>query len=110
MSHYAKILKADIANGIGFRVTIFLTGCPIRCKGCFNRQLWDKEVGKEFNDETVEKLRKELEDPNCSGLSILGGEPLADWNLDATARLIDLAHMCLKDVWLWTRLLHRLPF
>jgi len=56
MSRYAKILKADIANGTGFRTSIWFTGCPIKCKGCFNSHIWNPNTGKPFTDEIIQKI------------------------------------------------------
>jgi len=105
MARYAKILKADIANGIGFRTTIFFTGCPIHCKGCFNSSIWDPKTGKEYTAEVQEKVMKECRDPNCNGLSVLGGEPTADWNIDAVIGLCRQfkEELPKKDIWMWSR-------
>lgn len=73
---YADIKKADIANGLGVRVSIFVSGCTHHCKGCFNRIAWDFEYGKEFDEEAKNKIFEELSKPYVAGLSILGGEPL----------------------------------
>ena len=104
MANYQKILKADIANGLGFRTTIFFTGCPIQCPGCFNKSIWDPSVGKPFTQETVKKIIDVSSPYWCEGLSILGGEPTADWNIEA---VIDLAKQFKeaypsKDIWMWS--------
>ena len=49
--HYAKIKRFDIANGVGIRTSVFVSGCSNKCKGCFNQELWDKNYGQEFTDE-----------------------------------------------------------
>lgn len=105
MARYAKILKADIANGIGFRTTIFFTGCPFRRKGCFNSSIWNPETGKKYTEETQEKVMKECRDPNCNGLSVLGGEPTADWNIDVVIGLCRQfkEELPKKDIWMWSR-------
>ena len=36
--NYADIKIADVANGKGVRVSLFVSGCNHQCKGCFNRQ------------------------------------------------------------------------
>ena len=46
--HYADIKKADVANGLGVRVSVFVSGCTHHCKNCFNREAWDFNYGKEF--------------------------------------------------------------
>ena len=73
---YADIKKADVANGTGVRVSIFVTGCTHHCKGCFNQEAWDFDYGKEYDEEAEEKILKELEPSYVSGLTLLGGEPL----------------------------------
>jgi len=50
-----------LPTGTGWRVSIWLTGCPIRCKGCFNPVLWEYSTGKLYNKEALKKIRKELE-------------------------------------------------
>ena len=75
--NYAKIYRADIANGQGFRVSLFVSGCARNCKGCFNKEAQDPEFGKLFDDKAKQKIFKELEHDWCRGLSLLGGEPLS---------------------------------
>ena len=74
MANYAKILKADIADGKGFRTTVFFTGCDLspHCKGCFNSSIWSPDTGKPFTAEVIEKILKTSAPYWCEGLSILG--------------------------------------
>ena len=73
----AKILRMDVINGDGFRTSMFVSGCSRNCLGCFNRQAQDPNFGYDFTDEVKEKLFKEIENPHCAGLSLLGGDPLS---------------------------------
>ena len=75
--NYANIYRADIANGIGFRVSLFVSGCARNCKGCFNKEAQDPTFGKPFDDKAKQKIFNELEHGWCRGLSLLGGEPLS---------------------------------
>ena len=75
--NYSKIYRADIANGQGFRVSLFVSGCARNCKGCFNKEAQDPEFGKLFDGKAKQKIFKELEHDWCRGLSLLGGEPLS---------------------------------
>lgn len=77
MANYAKIYRADIANGQGFRVSLFVSGCARNCPGCFNKEAQDPAFGKPFDDIAKQKIFKELEHDWCRGLSLLGGEPLS---------------------------------
>ena len=75
--NYANIYRADIANGQGFRVSLFVSGCARNCKGCFNKEAQDPSFGKPFDDKAKQKIFKELEHDWCRGVSLLGGEPLS---------------------------------
>lgn len=79
--NYAKIKPVDISNGEGVRVSVFVSGCPHFCKGCFNSELWDYGAGKEFTHDVIFNILN-LCNPNyIRGLSLLGGEPLDPNNL-----------------------------
>ena len=72
---YANITYPDINNGPGFRISIFFQGCSLRCKGCFNSEIWNFKGGKEFTDETKELIYSLLDKPYIEGITLLGGEP-----------------------------------
>lgn len=78
--NYADIKNYDTANGPGVRVSIFVSGCTHQCKGCFNKEAWDFNYGKEFNEERENEVLKALEPNYIKGLSLLGGEPLEPQN------------------------------
>ena len=52
--HYGEIKNCDIADGLGVRVSLFVSGCRNHCKGCFNQMTWDFLYGKEFDQEPFE--------------------------------------------------------
>ncbi len=74
--NYALIRNFDIANGVGVRVSLFVSGCRHHCKGCFNPEQWSFSYGKPFTEETVESIVKALDHEYITGLSLLGGEPM----------------------------------
>ena len=78
--HYATIKNCDIANGPGVRVSLFVSGCTHRCKGCFNEVAWDFDYGDDFNNNVEEKIIKLLEPSYIAGLTLLGGEPFEPQN------------------------------
>lgn len=78
--HYGEIKNCDIANGIGVRVTLFVSGCTNCCEDCFQPETWDFNYGKEFTEETEEVIMKMLEPGYIAGLTILGGEPFEPSN------------------------------
>lgn len=103
--HYAKIKNFDIANGVGIRTSLFVSGCSNKCKGCFNQELWDKDYGKEFTEETIKEILDSIDNEQIAGLSILGGDPLEYYNLDMIGKLIDEFRKRFgfeKSIWMWT--------
>lgn len=99
---YAKIANYDVANGSGLRTTLFVQGCPHHCKGCFNPNTWDFDGGMEYTEETTEKIIQLLNKPGIKGLSVLGGEPLAQGKeLYEILKKIKTT-MPDIDIWMWT--------
>nr|MBP3598195.1 anaerobic ribonucleoside-triphosphate reductase activating protein [Eubacterium sp.] len=73
--NYADIKQYDVANGLGVRVSIFVSGCTHHCKGCFNAETWDFNFGKPFTQKEIDKIIEYLAPDYVAGLSVLGGEP-----------------------------------
>lgn len=102
---YADIKKNDINNGVGLVVSLWVTGCPIKCPNCHNESIWNKETGEEFTDDSMKELLEALDDPRVDkGFSILGGEPLAEWNYTALLEIVKEVRKRYptKRIWLWT--------
>ena len=73
---YAQIRDMDISNGKGIGCSVFLQGCSLHCKNCFNKSTWDFNGGYEWTDKETEQLFEILRKPYITRASILGGEPL----------------------------------
>ena len=86
--HYASIRNLDISNGEGIGVALFVQGCHFHCYNCFNTETWDFNGGKEWTPEVKEKFLELIDKPYIKRVSILGGEPLADENLDDVLDLV----------------------
>ena len=78
--YYGNIKKNDIANGLGVRVSLFVSGCRNKCKNCFNKETWDFCYGKPFTGETKNEIFAELDKYWIAGLTVLGGEPFEPEN------------------------------
>lgn len=85
---YAQIRELDISNGEGVGVALFVQGCRFACKNCFNPETWDFNGGKEWTPEVKEKFLELIDRPYIKRVSILGGESLADENLDGVLDLV----------------------
>lgn len=102
--YYGRIKNLDISNGPGVRVSLFVSGCRNRCKGCFNPETWSFTYGQEFTWETLHEIEEMLKNPNVSGLSILGGDPFEPENSEWVETLCAYIRHNLpnKTIWVWT--------
>ena len=86
--NYAAIKNCDIANGPGVRVSLFVSGCTHRCKGCFNEVAWDFDYGEPFNQDTIDMILQMLAPDYVQGITLLGGEPFEPQNQPAILDLL----------------------
>ena len=86
--NYANIKKYDIANGVGVRVSLFVSGCTHHCNGCFNAEAWDFAYGQPYTEATEEEILAALSHEYIAGLSLLGGEPFEPQNQRALLPLL----------------------
>lgn len=102
--NYSVIKYNDIANGLGVRTVLFVSGCRNHCKGCFQPETWDFNYGKEFTKETEDEIIKSLEPYYISGLTLLGGDPFEEENqktlLPFIKRLKEIYPN--KNIWAYT--------
>ena len=101
---YNLIRKMDISNGPGVRVSIFMQGCAFHCPNCFNKETWDFNAGKEFNQDTINEVLDLCKNDYIKGLSILGGEPMHPNNIEGTTKLAKAFKEKYpnKTLWAWT--------
>lgn len=86
--NYATIKPRDIANGPGVRVSLFVSGCTHRCKGCFNQEAWDFDFGQPFTQAVIDQILDDLSPSFVKGLTLLGGEPFEPRNQPAIVELL----------------------
>ena len=101
----AQIRRLDVTNGEGIGIALFTAGCPIRCKNCFNSELWSMDAGKEWSEEYKQQILKLLEPEHVRRISILGGEPLIERNIEPLTELFkDIRKLYgnSKRIWVWT--------
>lgn len=102
--NFADIKDADVTNGPGVRVSLFVSGCPHHCPGCFNPETWDYNYGTPFTKDEAKQIMTMMDRPYIQGLSLLGGEPLAPRNQRIVLRILTEVKQQLseKDVWCYT--------
>lgn len=100
---FHKITYPDTNNGLGCRVTLWVSGCSHHCKGCHNKETWCFNSGRLFDNEYKQKLFDILSLPYIKGVTLSGGDPLDSY--DDVLKLLEEIHDKFgheKDVWLYT--------
>lgn len=83
----ARTITRSQANGPGERFVVWVQGCPIHCPGCWNRDTWDAQGGREV---CLEELAAEVSaEARLEGVTFTGGEPMAQ-----AEALAELATAC----------------
>ena len=102
--NYCGLKKIDTANGLGVRVSLFVSGCRNHCPGCFQPETWDFGYGEPFTKEIEDEIIEALRPSWIQGLSILGGEPMEPENQAALLPFLSRVRRELpdKDIWLYT--------
>lgn len=104
----AGIIEDDLVDcDDGYCVSLWVSGCPHRCKGCHNAKYWEYESGEAIDTETLSKIIAEKINKNgiLRHFSILGGEPLADYNIEGVLEVIKKIRAVFSDkikIYLWT--------
>jgi len=102
--NYGEIKKADIANGLGVRVSLFVSGCTHHCRNCFNQMTWDFHYGVPFDEEAQEKVLEYLAPHHIAGLTLIGGEPMEPANQRALLPFVQRVKKIYpqKNIWCYT--------
>ena len=102
--NYGEIKNCDIANGIGVRVSLFVSGCTNHCEGCFQPQTWDFDFGQPFTYETEQSIIEMLSPDYINGLTLLGGDPMEPKNQQALLPFVRRvkAKLPTKTVWAYS--------
>ena len=101
---YHNITKADMLNGDGLRVVLWLAGCSHHCQACQNPITWDANDGLIFDEEAKREVFSELGKSWCSGLTLSGGDPLYVGNREEVSLLVSEVKSKFpdKNIWCYT--------
>lgn len=101
--HVADYKPDVFVDGEGVRCSLYVSGCPFACVGCFNEAAWSFRYGKPYTRELEDKIMADLAKDYVQGLTLLGGEPFL--NTEVCLSLVTRVRAELgdsKDVWSWT--------
>ena len=101
---YGNIKRRDVADGVGVRVTLFVSGCTHHCPGCFQPETWNFDFGQDYTGETEREILDDLSPAFVTGLTLLGGEPFEPDNQRALLPLLRKVReqYPAKDVWAYS--------
>lgn len=102
--NYLQITHEDVCNGNGLRVSLWVSGCSHRCLNCHNPETWDKASGIRFNEYAQKEIFDDLSQDYIDGITITGGDPLFEFNLNEVLQLIKEIRNLFpnKTIWLYT--------
>ena len=102
--NYSNLKLYDVANGVGVRVSLFVSGCEHACPGCFNPEAWQFSFGEPYTAEVEQQVLGALRPEYIRGLTLLGGEPLHPRNRPEVLDLMERVRQeCPgKDIWCYT--------
>lgn len=96
-----SIVNNDPVNSMtGYTLTIYFAGCSHKCPGCFSKNTWDYNAGKEYS---VDEIKEIILKSRWKNITFLGGDPLYYENRD---KVIEHIHFIKentdKNIYLWT--------
>ena len=99
--YVARILYPVEVLGPGKRIGIWFCGCPHKCKGCSNPELWDFQDKYNVSLETVMALVTSIaKDNQVDGFTITGGDPM--YQAEELQRLLALLREINSDILVYT--------
>lgn len=101
---YHDITHADMLNGTGLRVCLWCSGCNHHCKNCQNPITWDPNDGAKFDTKAKNEIFNELSKDYISGITLTGGDPLHQNNLESVLDLVNEIRLSYpeKTIWLYS--------
>ena len=102
--NYHNLTYPDQNNGDGLRVVLWLSGCSHHCKNCQNPQTWNPNSGIKFDKNAFNELFDELEKDYISGITLTGGDPMFEDNLNEVYNICSFVKRQYpnKTVWIYT--------
>lgn len=99
--YVARILYPVEVLGPGKRVGIWFCGCPRRCKGCSNPELWEFQERYKTTPESIfEMIKTILEKHIIDGFTITGGDPF--FQPQELKVLLDMLKIISDDIIVYT--------
>ncbi|WP_239256282.1 anaerobic ribonucleoside-triphosphate reductase activating protein [Listeria ilorinensis] len=93
----------NFVDGEGVRCSLYVSGCPFHCEGCYNKVAQNFKYGRPFTDELLDQIVADIGHESVQGLTLLGGEPFLNTGTCLTVvRKLREVYGDTKDIWSWT--------
>lgn len=93
----------NFVDGEGVRNSIYVSGCPFNCRGCYNRIVQNFNYGVPYTEELEQQIIDDLKHDYVQGLTLLGGEPFLNTTvLIPLVRRVREIYGNTKDIWSWS--------
>lgn len=102
-SYIADYKPFMFVDGEGVRCSLYVSGCPFRCPGCFNQAAQNFKYGTPYTAALEEQILTDLANDYVQGLTLLGGEPFL--NTPVCLPLVQKVRAMFgdrKDIWAWS--------
>ena len=94
----AGIVPESIVDGPGYRLAVFVQGCPHACPGCHNPKTHDFAGG--YLSDTDQIIAQMGKNPLVRGVTLTGGEPMMQ--AEALCEVASAAKAKGMNVWCYT--------
>lgn len=94
----AGIVPESIVDGPGYRLAVFVQGCPHACPGCHNPKTHDFAGG--YLSDTDQIIAQMGRNPLVRGVTLTGGEPMMQ--AEALCEVASAAKAKGMNVWCYT--------
>lgn len=101
-NHIADYKPFGFVDGPGVRCSLYVSGCPLQCIGCYNSAAQSFRYGSPYTAELEKRILKDLSQPYVAGLSILGGEPFLNTKTCLSIASRVRQELPQKTIWVWS--------
>ncbi len=103
LGHIADYKPYNFVDGEGVRCSLYVSGCPFACRGCYNKAAQDFSYGYPYTKELEDQIIEDLNAEYCQGLSLLGGEPFLNTQVTLSlCKRVRAEFGDTKDIWAWS--------
>lgn len=102
-NYIADYKPYNFVDGEGVRCSLYVSGCPFACKGCYNKVAQNFSYGQPYSMDLEDQIINDLKADYCQGLTLLGGEPFLNTGVTVSlCKRVREEFGNKKDIWSWS--------